>query len=55
MVVISAALTEIEAQKIDAIVERGCFMNRSDFVRSAIREFLEGFSQDEAKLRTVKE
>ena len=54
MVVVSAALTEAETQKIDAIVERGCFMNRSDFVRSAIREFLESFSVKEAKLRTVK-
>ena len=52
MVVVSAALTENEAQRIDAIVERGCFMNRSDFVRSAIREFLEGFSIDEATKRT---
>jgi len=52
MVVISAALTEAEAQKIDAIVERGCFMNRSDFVRTAIREFLEGFSIEEATKRT---
>ena len=43
-----ATITKVEEQKIDALVNRGLFLNRSDFIRTAIRELLEGFSTEEA-------
>ena len=48
MPTIGAVVTDDQNRKIDSLVERGIFLNRSDFVRSAIREFLEGFSTEEA-------
>jgi len=53
--VIGAKLTEIETQKIDNLVKSGLFINRSDFIRTAIRDFLEGFSIEEATKRMVRE
>jgi len=50
---IAAQITEQEDKAIDTLVERGCFINRSDFVRTAIREFLASFpSVEEATKRT---
>ena len=37
---ISTRLTEAELQKIDQLVDTGGFLNRSDFLRSAVRETL---------------
>ena len=52
MPVIGTAITENEKQRIDRLVEKGLFINRSDFLRSAIREFLEGFSIDTSDKRS---
>jgi len=49
-----ATITKLEEKKIDALVSQGLFLNKSDFIRTAIRDLLEGFSQDEATKRTVK-
>ena len=47
-----ATITELEEKKIDALVTQGLFLNRSDFIRTAIRDLLEGFSIKEAIKRT---
>ena len=50
--VIGAKVTLEEEKRIDALVAKGCFLNRSDFIRTAIRDLLEGFSTEEATKRT---
>jgi len=53
---IGTKITAQEETQIDTLVERGCFLNKSDFTRTAIRELLERFpSIEEASLRTEKE
>jgi len=49
---IGAVITDQEESQIYRLVERGVFLNKSDFTRTAIRELLEKFpSVEEAKLR----
>ena len=49
---IGTKITVQEEIQIDTLVERGCFLNKSDFTRTAIRDLLERFpSIEEAKLR----
>jgi len=49
---IGAVITDQEESQIYRLVERGVFLNKSDFTRTAIRELLEKFpSIEEAKLR----
>jgi len=53
---IGAVITDQEESQIYRLVERGVFLNKSDFTRTAIRELLEKFpSIEEASKRTVKE
>lgn len=40
---VSAKITEQEEAAIYRLVERGCFLNKSDFTRTAIRELLASF------------
>lgn len=50
-----ARISENEKQRIQHLVDRGLFINESDFVRTAIRELLEKFMTiDEATRRTEK-
>ena len=50
---IGTKITVREETQIDTLVERGCFLNKSDFTRTAIRELLEKFpSIEEATKRT---
>ena len=53
-VIVAALITEQENDKIDSLVERGVFLNKSDFVRTAIRELLEGFSADTSERRKTE-
>ena len=49
---IGAVITDQEESQIYRLVERGVFLNKSDFTRTAIRDLLERFpSIEEAKLR----
>ena len=49
---IGTKITVREETQIYRLVERGVFLNKSDFTRTAIRELLEKFpSIEEAKLR----
>ena len=53
---IGAVITDQEESQIYRLVERGVFLNKSDFTRTAIRELLEKFpSVEEAKLRISEE
>ena len=53
---IGTKITAQEETQIDTLVERGCFLNKSDFTRTAIRELLERFPPiEEAKLRISEE
>jgi len=53
---VSAKITPQESEAIYRLVERGVFLNKSDFTRTAIRELLEKFpSVEEAKLRTEED
>ena len=53
---IGAVITDQEESQIYRLVERGVFLNKSDFTRTAIRELLEKFpSVEEASKRIVKE
>ena len=53
---IGAVVTDQEESQIYRLVERGVFLNKSDFTRTAIREMLEKFpSVEEAKLRISEE
>jgi len=50
---IGAIITDQEESQIYRLVERGVFLNKSDFTRTAIRELLEKFpSIEEASKRT---
>ena len=50
---VSAKITPQENIAIHRLVERGVFLNKSDFTRTAIREMLEKFpSIEEASKRT---
>ena len=50
---IGAVITDQEESQIYRLVERGVFLNKSDFTRTAIRELLEKFpSVEEATKRT---
>ena len=50
---IGAVITDQEESQIYRLVERGVFLNKSDFIRTAIRELLEKFpSVEEASKRT---
>ena len=50
---IGAVITDQEESQIYRLVERGVFLNKSDFTRTAIRELLEKFpSIEEASKRT---
>jgi len=40
---IGAVITDQEESQIYRLVERGVFLNKSDFTRTAIRELLEKF------------
>jgi len=40
---VSAKITPQESEAIYRLVERGVFLNKSDFTRTAIRELLEKF------------
>ena len=42
-----AVVSQAEGDKIDRLVEKGLFINRADLVRSAVRELLEGFKDDD--------
>lgn len=37
---ISCKMTPVDVDSIDALVSDGAFMNRSDVIRSAVREFI---------------
>jgi len=54
MPMIGSVITEEQYNKINNLVDRGIFLNRSDFVRTSVRELLEKFSVDEATKRTEK-
>ena len=50
---IGAVITDQEESQIYRLVERGVFLNKSDFTRTAIRELLGKFpSVEEASKRT---
>jgi len=52
---IGAVITDQEESQIYRLVERGVFLNKSDFTRTAIRELLEKFpSVEEATKRIEK-
>ena len=52
-VCIGTKITDQEESQIYRLVERGVFLNKSDFTRTAIRELLEKFpSIEEASKRT---
>jgi len=40
---VSALISDVEDKKIDALVEKGFFLNRADFTRTAVRELLDTF------------
>lgn len=55
MSVVGAKITSEEKNRIEALVDKGCFLNSSDFVREAIRDLLERFPTDEATKRTSQD
>jgi len=53
MAQVSAKISKIEDNKIISLVEKGLFINKADFVRTAVRDLLERFpSTEEAIKRT---
>jgi len=56
MTQVNAQVSEHEYRKINRLVDQGRFINKADFVRTAVRELLETFpdSVDTSERRTPK-
>ena len=39
-------ISDVEDKKIDALVKKGLFINKADFIRTAVRDLLDTFSEE---------
>lgn len=40
---VSALISDVEDKKILSLIEKGLFINKADFIRTAVRELLDTF------------
>jgi len=46
---VTAQISDVEDKKIDALIQKGLFINRADFTRTAVRDFLSSFKEPELR------